>query len=62
MAPLLHERSNEAPLLLPSHAVICSGCHRESVPDLRVGIRGFCDACLERSRSAAGDDELGGEC
>jgi hypothetical protein len=66
MTAPLHERLNEipraAPTLLADRAVICSGCRHDSVRDLPVGSLGFCYVCLARSRSAAEDDELGGEC
>jgi hypothetical protein len=66
MTALLHGRlsgvSRRAPALVPGRAVICCGCHHDSVPHLPVGTRGFCYVCLARSRSAADDDELGGEC
>jgi len=65
MTAPLHEESNEAPPearppVLAS-ALMCSGCHRESLRRLAIGSRSFCEVCLDRSRSAAGDDELGGE-
>jgi len=66
MTAPLHERSNEvppaAPPLLLARALSCSGCHRATMRHLAIGSRGFCEVCLDRSRSAAGDDELGGEC
>jgi hypothetical protein len=66
MTAPLHERVNDvpraAPALLADRAIICSGCHHDSVPGLPVGSLGFCYVCLARSRSAAEDDELGGEC
>jgi len=66
MTAPLHERSNAvppaAPPVLLARALICSGCHRETMRYLAIGSRAFCEVCLERSRSAAGDGELGGEC
>ena len=66
MTAPLHERLGEvpraAPALLVDRAIICSGCHHDSVRGLPVGSLGFCYVCLARSRSAAEDDELGGEC
>jgi len=66
MTAPLHERSNAiqpaaSPVVL-ARALICSGCHRETMRHLAIGSRAFCEVCLDRSRSAAGDDELGGEC
>jgi hypothetical protein len=49
-------------MLLPDRAIICSACHHDRVRGLPVGSLGFCYVCLARSRSAAEDDELGGEC
>ena len=66
MTAPLHERLSEAPraapMLLPDRAIICSACHHDRVRGLPVGSLGFCYVCLARSRSAAEDDELGGEC
>jgi hypothetical protein len=66
MTAPLQERLNDVPpagpTRLPDRAALCSGCRHDSVRDLPVGTLGFCYVCLARSRSAAEDDELGGEC
>jgi hypothetical protein len=58
----LNEIPRAAPTLLADRGVICSGCRHDSVRDVPAGSLGFCYVCLARSRSAAEDDELGGEC
>ena len=66
MTAPLHERLSEipraAPTLLADRVVICSGCRHDTVHGLPIGCLGFCYVCLARSRSAAEDGELGGEC
>jgi hypothetical protein len=47
--------------LLRAHALVGSGCHQDAMRHLALGRRGYCEVCLDRSRSAVGDDELGGE-